>query len=187
MTSLARMRRRVVPALVGAALVVAGGLAAATLDSLGNADAANPPRSTTTPVPQLTVTSAVIATDATVGSTVTYTTAVRNSGKLEIGASVADTLPDGVALIAADADQGGSCTGGMPRITCTWNTLSPKVTATAVFVVQVIAPGTLTNGIELTPSDPINTLVTTATAPPTVVAGEGVAVRFVPRATLTGK
>jgi hypothetical protein len=102
--------------------------------------------------------------------------------------SVADTLPDGVALIATDAGQSGACSGAVPRITCTWDAVSPGVTVTAVFVVQVIVPGTLTNGIEMTPSDPNNTVVTiNEPVPPPVEAGEGVAVRFGPRTTLASK
>jgi uncharacterized protein DUF11 len=98
--------------------------------------------------------------------------------------SVADTLPDDVALIGADADD-GTCSGTLPRITCTWDSVAPGATVTAVFVIQVIEPGTLTNGVELVPSDSANTVVTAGPAPPPVQAGEGVAVRFAPRALAT--
>jgi hypothetical protein len=83
-----------------------------------------------------------------------------------------------------DADQDGTCTVAMPRITCSWESVGRNTTATATIVVQVIAPGTLQNGVELVPNDPTNTVVTANPLPAPVEAGVGVAVRFAPRATL---
>jgi uncharacterized repeat protein (TIGR01451 family) len=186
--SLARLRRRPVTACVGAAIVLGSSLAAAVLTTgLSDATAARAPQPPN--IPRLTFNQAVTpATNVTVGSTITYTATVRNTGKLVTGWSIADTLPDGVALIAAETDQGEPCSGVGPRITCTWEAVGTGVTVSAAFVVQVVVPGTLVNSIELVPSESGTTAVTAGATPPPVEAGpEGVAIRFAPRTTLASK
>jgi hypothetical protein len=102
--------------------------------------------------------------------------------------SIADTLPDGVVLIAAEAD-GATCSGSMPRITCTWTSVPTGTTVTVSFVVQVVVAGELVNGMQLTPDDSGNTVITAGPVPGKLEAGEQAApIVFTARTiTLAGK
>jgi uncharacterized repeat protein (TIGR01451 family) len=121
---------------------------------------------------------AVIPTAATVGTTLTYSVALKNTGKTGSGMTVVNTLSANVALIAADADQSGSCSGAAPQVTCSWDALAPNQAANATIVVQVIQPGDVTTTVDARASDPAAT-VESRPAPPPVTAVQGTPIRFV--------
>ncbi len=121
---------------------------------------------------------AVIPTAATVGTTLTYSVALKNTGKTGSGMTVVNTLSASVALIAADADQSGSCSGAAPQVTCSWDALAPNQAANATIVVQVIQPGDVTTTVDARASDPAAT-VESRPAPPPVTAVQAIPIRFV--------
>src|SRR5712691_7362848 len=100
MSAQTTLRRQLAGALLIAALVVAGVLAEApTTTATTKAKGPSPAH--------LVASQAVTAGDLTIGSTVTYTASVQNTGGTGAAAEADDTLPDSLVLIAADADQGG--------------------------------------------------------------------------------
>lgn len=139
--------------------------------------AAKPP-----PTPKLVVTSTVTPTEATVGSTLTYTVSLKNMSATGPGVTVVDSLSAQVALVAVDADRGGVCSGSPPDLTCTWEAVNANVTVTMTIVVQVIAPGEIASSFETKATDP-TTNFDRRPVPGPVTAGRGVAVRFASTAT----
>jgi hypothetical protein len=130
------------------------------------------------PPPQLSVSRAVTPVDGvTVGSTLSYTVSLRNTSKTGTGASVVDALSDTVALVGADADQGGSCSSAGAQVTCAWEAVNPNITVRAVIVVQVIRAGGVTNSVEPKAADP-TTGFDFGLDFASVTAGQGTALRF---------
>ena len=121
---------------------------------------------------------AVIPTAATVGTTLTYSVALKNTGETGSGMTVVNTLSANVALIAADADQSGSCSGAAPQVTCSWDCPRPEPGRQRHYRRQVIQPGDVTTTVDARASDPAAT-VESRPAPPPVTAVQGIPIRFV--------
>jgi uncharacterized repeat protein (TIGR01451 family) len=176
---------RGLPALLAAGALAAAGYVVAAAPSALRADGTTPTSdaaSTVTTRPPspayVVVQPAVIPTAATVGTTLTYSVALKNTCKTGSGMTVVNTLSANVALIAADADQSGSCSGAAPQVTCSWDALAPNQAANATIVVQVIQPGDVTTSVDARASDPAAT-VESRPAPPPVTAVQGTPIRFV--------
>jgi uncharacterized repeat protein (TIGR01451 family) len=128
--------------------------------------------STTTAGPELVVSTGVApATGVSVGSTVTFTVTVQNTGSDPVDATVVDTLPAGVALIDVEEDQGGACSGA-DSFTCTATALAAGTTATIALVVQVTQPGVLDDEVDASASDPSVTVVVDDVPAVSAAAGE---------------
>ena len=90
---------------------------------------------------------------APVGGELTYKLTVTNHGLLAAaGVVVADTLPAGVSLLAAEASQGSRT--GIAKVQCALGTLENEGTATVTIRVKPSAAGTLENVAEVTSSTP---------------------------------
>ena len=174
-------RRQVFLTLATAALAVAGVLAEApTTTATTRAKEPTPAH--------LVATQAVVAGELTIGSTVTYTASIQNTGGTGAAAQADDTLPDSLALIAVDADQGGTCTVEGQHVTCVWTSVNPSTRsmATATVVAQVVAAGSIDNSFAVTTSNP-TALFDNGPGPGLVTAGQGVAIRFAASATVLSK
>lgn len=100
------------------------------------------------PAADLTVTKAADATTVTVGQTVTYRVAVRNTGpNPATGVTVTDRLPEGLAFLSADGTR-----GGYDPTTGHWavGDLAEGATVTLVVRAKATRPGRVTNTATVT-------------------------------------
>jgi uncharacterized repeat protein (TIGR01451 family) len=114
----------------------------------------------------LRVTISATPSPVAVGATLTYTLTVTNLGPdPEPAATLADTLPAGLAFVSATPSQ-GSC-GGAPALTCNLGALASGATATVTVAVTPTLAGLRTNTVRVrgTQVDPdlTNNTATTST------------------------
>ncbi|MEO5802635.1 MAG: Calx-beta domain-containing protein, partial [Verrucomicrobiota bacterium] len=99
-----------------------------------------------------------------VGSNVTYTILVTNSGPYAAaGVTLIDTLPTGMNFVSATSTN-GSCTNQNGTITCKLGSLNNGATATIFLTVNAVLVGTLTNTVTVfsNSGDPVSTNNTAA-------------------------
>jgi uncharacterized repeat protein (TIGR01451 family) len=110
----------------------------------------------------------------TVGSNLTYTMTVRNSGPSAASdVQVSDSVPNGATYVSSSSSQ-GSCSG-TATVTCSLGSLASGANATVTLVVQPSSTGTLSNSATVSSStaDPSSgnnqasaSTTVNATAPP---------------------
>ena len=114
---------------------------------------------------------------AAVGSNVTYSITISNTGPSLAGAvALTNTLPAGVTFLSATSGQ-GSCSTAAGKITCSLNAMAPGAAVTVTIVVTAVAEGTLTNSVsafaselDLNSANNSATETTTVLAPPAITA-----------------
>ena len=127
------------------------------------------------------------------GGSLVYTIVVTNTSALTAtGVIVSDPLPAGVTLVSVSTSQ-GTCSG-TTAIVCSLGSLAGGASATITIVVQPQSPGTLTNVVTVTGSQPdanpsnntaaATTTVNGAFTPPTVGC---TALRVTPRSLSVGQ
>jgi uncharacterized repeat protein (TIGR01451 family) len=103
------------------------------------------------PPAHLVVTGRATEGDLTVGSTLTYTFTVRNTGGRAVAATLTDELPEAVAPIYADAEQ-GSCDGS-GTVTCSLGSVGAGRSVDVTIVVQVMKPEVFANDADAAAGD----------------------------------
>jgi uncharacterized repeat protein (TIGR01451 family) len=89
--------------------------------------------------------------DLTVGSTLTVTYTVQNSGGRAASALLTDALPAALAPIYVDSDQ-GTCTGDR-TVRCALGSLGPGRSADVTLVLQVMKAATFVNAADAEATD----------------------------------
>jgi uncharacterized repeat protein (TIGR01451 family) len=89
--------------------------------------------------------------DLTVGSTLTVTYTVQNTGGRAASALLTDALPAALAPIYVDSDQ-GSCTGDK-TVRCALGSLGPGRSADVTLVLQVMKAATFVNAADADATD----------------------------------
>ena len=107
---------------------------------------------TFTPFVDLSVAQSAIPSPVAVGSNLTYTVTVANSGPaIASDVALADALPAGVTFVSASSTS-GSCTHLAGVVTCTIGSINAGANVTATIVVLPTVAGTLNNQASVTSS-----------------------------------